>query len=47
MTNQLDKLMKNEAMIADKGMIGGSIVTKGSGAMNIIMKHLETFLQKK
>jgi 3-deoxy-D-manno-octulosonic-acid transferase len=47
MIKELDQLMKSETETASKGAKSGKIVADGSGAMSIIMKHLETFLQKK
>jgi 3-deoxy-D-manno-octulosonic-acid transferase len=47
MIKELDQLMKSETETASKGAKSGKIVADGSGAMAIIMKHLETFFQKK
>ncbi len=47
MVKELNQLMKSETETTSKGEKCGKIVAEGSGAMTIIMKHLETFLQKK
>jgi 3-deoxy-D-manno-octulosonic-acid transferase len=47
MIKELDQLMKSETETETKGAKCGEIVAAGSGAMAIIMKHLETFIQKK
>lgn len=47
MVEALESLMISDSEIAIKGGICAKTVEEGSGAMDIIMKHLETFLQKK
>jgi 3-deoxy-D-manno-octulosonic-acid transferase len=47
MVKELNQLMKSETETTSKGEKCGKIVAEGSGAMTIIMRDLETFLQKK